>query len=46
MVCPWFSMTKVVTATAAVLLAERRVLDLDAPVAGYVPVLRRLSPLQ
>ena len=46
MVCPWFSMTKVVTATAAVRLAECGVLDLDAPVAGYVPALRRLSPPQ
>jgi CubicO group peptidase (beta-lactamase class C family) len=44
MVCPWFSMTKVVTATAAVRLAERGVLDLDAPVAGYVPALRRVRP--
>ena len=46
MVCPWFSMTKVVTATVAVALAERGVLDLDAPVAGHVPALRRVRPPQ
>lgn len=44
MVCPWFSMTKVVTATAAVRLADRGVFDLDAPVAGYVPALRQVRP--
>ena len=37
MVCPWFSMTKIVTATAAMRLAERGVLDLDTPVSGHVP---------
>jgi CubicO group peptidase (beta-lactamase class C family) len=46
MVCPWFSMTKVVTATAAVRLAERGVLDLDAPVDRYVPALHRVRPPQ
>jgi len=34
--------TKIVTATAAVWLAERRVLDLDMPVFGHVPDLRRV----
>jgi len=46
MVCPWFSMTKVVTATAAVRLAERGVLDLDAPVDRHVPALSRVRPRQ
>ena len=36
MVCPWFSMTKIVTATAAMRLTERGVLDLDAPLAPHV----------
>ena len=31
----WFSMTKIVTATAALRLAERGNLDLDAPVTEY-----------
>jgi CubicO group peptidase (beta-lactamase class C family) len=44
MVCPWFSMTKIVTATAAMRLAERGVLDLDAPVFGHVSALRLLRP--
>lgn len=44
MVCPWFSMTKIVTATAAMRLAERGVLDLDAPVSGHVPALRQVRP--
>jgi CubicO group peptidase (beta-lactamase class C family) len=44
MVCPWFSMTKVVTATAAMRLAERGLLDLDAPIAGHVPALRQVRP--
>jgi CubicO group peptidase (beta-lactamase class C family) len=46
MICPWFSMTKLVTATAAMRLAERGVLDLDAPVAGHVPALRQVRPPQ
>jgi CubicO group peptidase (beta-lactamase class C family) len=33
----WFSMTKIVTATAAMLLADRGALDLDAPVIEHVP---------
>src|SRR5262245_59713176 len=34
-VFPWFSMTKLVTATAILQLCERGLLALDAPVAGY-----------
>ena len=44
MVCPWFSMTKIVTATAAMRLAERGILDLDAPIAPHVPQMRYLRP--
>jgi CubicO group peptidase (beta-lactamase class C family) len=44
MVCPWFSMTKIVTATAAMRLAERGVLDLDTPVFEHVPALRQVRP--
>ena len=33
----WFSMTKIVTATAAMMLADQGVLDLDAPVIQHVP---------
>lgn len=43
-VCPWFSMTKIVTATAAMQLAERGVFDLDTPVLGHVPALRQVRP--
>ena len=39
-------MTKIVTATVAVRLAEHGVLDLDAPVAGHVPALRQARPAQ
>jgi CubicO group peptidase (beta-lactamase class C family) len=39
-VYPWFSMTKLVTATAVVQLAERGRLELDAPAARYVPWFR------
>jgi len=35
----WFSMTKIVTATAVMQLAERAVLDLDGPAADLVPAL-------
>lgn len=45
MVCPWFSMTKIATATGAMQLAERGVLDLDAPVAAHVPEMRHLHPV-
>jgi CubicO group peptidase (beta-lactamase class C family) len=36
----WFSMTKIVTATAAMMLADRGALDLDALVIEHVPELR------
>ena len=38
-------MTKIVTATTATRLAERKVLDLDAPVLPLEPVLQRLQPV-
>ena len=44
MVCPWFSMTKIVTATTAMRLAEKRVIDLDAPVVDYVPLFGTMRP--
>ena len=44
MVCPWFSMTKIVTATAAMRLVERGQLELDEPIAPYFPQLGRLRP--
>ncbi|HTS73064.1 MAG TPA: serine hydrolase domain-containing protein [Gaiellaceae bacterium] len=44
MVCPWFSMTKIVSATAAMRLVDRGVLDLDEPLLRYVPQLARLRP--
>jgi CubicO group peptidase (beta-lactamase class C family) len=34
---PWFSMSKIVTATAAMRLADEQRLDLDAPVRSLVP---------
>ena len=34
--CNLFSMTKIATATAAMILAERGALDLDAPAANYL----------
>lgn len=37
----WFSMTKIVTATAALRLADEGHLDLDAPVSEYVNYLAR-----
>jgi CubicO group peptidase (beta-lactamase class C family) len=43
-VFPWFSMTKLVTATTAMRLAERGVLDLDAPVFEHVPALWQVRP--
>ena len=33
----WFSMSKIVTATAALRLADDGLLDLDAPITDYVP---------
>ena len=44
MVCPWFSMTKIVTATTAMRLAERQVIDLDAPVLDSVPFFGSMRP--
>jgi CubicO group peptidase (beta-lactamase class C family) len=44
MVCPWFSMTKIVTATTAMRLAEQNAIDLDAPVLEYVPFFGRMRP--
>jgi CubicO group peptidase (beta-lactamase class C family) len=44
----WFSMTKIVTATAALRLSERGSLDLDAPVTEYFPpfaVVRQPRPV-
>ena len=38
----WFSMTKIVTATAAMLLVDRGRLDLDAPVIEQLPEMRLL----
>ena len=34
--CNWFSMTKIATATAAMMLVDRGRLDLDAPVSAYL----------
>ncbi len=39
---PWFSMTKIVTATAVLQLVEQGVLDLDRPAANYLPTLGQL----
>ncbi|MGZ8571283.1 MAG: serine hydrolase domain-containing protein [Actinomycetota bacterium] len=44
MVCPWFSMTKIVTATATMHLVDQGSVDLDAPVAPLVPALERMRP--
>jgi len=41
---PWFSMTKIVTATAAMRLHERGLLDLDDPVGPLVPATSVLRP--
>lgn len=45
MVCPWFSMTKIVTATLAMRLAGRGLLNLDQPVLPLVPELAVMQPL-
>ncbi|HVQ87492.1 MAG TPA: serine hydrolase domain-containing protein [Actinomycetes bacterium] len=42
----WFSMSKIVTATAAMKLAADGQLDLDAPAAEYVDYLRAPGPRQ
>src|SRR3954447_1143426 len=41
---PWFSMTKIVTATVTTRLVERGVLDLDARVQPLVPAVATLRP--
>jgi CubicO group peptidase (beta-lactamase class C family) len=41
---PWFSMTKIATATAAMRLVERGLLELDAPVRPLVPAMSALHP--
>ncbi len=43
-ICSWFSMTKLVTATAVVQLAERGALDLDAPLVGYYEPFAAMRP--
>jgi CubicO group peptidase (beta-lactamase class C family) len=40
----WFSMSKIVTATAAMVLADDGRLDLDAPASEYVPYLNHRTP--
>jgi CubicO group peptidase (beta-lactamase class C family) len=42
----WFSMTKVVTATAALRLSDEGRLDLDAPIGEFAPYLRAPGPVQ
>lgn len=44
MVCPWFSMTKIVTASLAMRLADRGLLGLDEPVLPLVPDLAVMQP--
>lgn len=39
---PWFSMTKIVTATAVMQLVEEGVIDLDRPAAEHLPALGRM----
>jgi CubicO group peptidase (beta-lactamase class C family) len=46
MVCPWFSMTKIVTATAAMRLVDSGALDLDEPLAPLLPQFARLRPVE
>jgi CubicO group peptidase (beta-lactamase class C family) len=46
MVCPWFSMTKIVTATTAMRLADKGTLDLDEPLAPLLPELGHLRPAE
>lgn len=41
---PWFSMTKIATATTAVRLAERGIIELDSAVFPLVPAMRSLRP--
>jgi CubicO group peptidase (beta-lactamase class C family) len=44
MICPWFSMTKIVTASLAMRLASQGLLSLDQPVLPLVPELAVLAP--
>ena len=44
MAVPWFSMTKIATATTAMRMSERGRLDLDAPVMPLVPAMGALRP--
>jgi CubicO group peptidase (beta-lactamase class C family) len=44
MVCPWFSMTKIVTASLAMRLAGQGLLGLDRPVLPLVPELAVMEP--
>jgi CubicO group peptidase (beta-lactamase class C family) len=43
-VYPWFSVTKIATATAIMQLAERGALKLDDPVVRHYPAFDRLRP--
>jgi CubicO group peptidase (beta-lactamase class C family) len=45
-ICNWFSMTKVVTATAAVQLADRGLLDLDSPVVEHYEPFAAMRPAE
>jgi len=44
MTCPWFSMTKIVTVTAAMRLVEQGTLDIDEPVIAHVSAVSSLRP--
>jgi len=41
---PWFSMTKIATATTVMRLVERDVIELDEPVAPHVAAVRSIRP--
>lgn len=42
---PWFSMTKIATATVAVRLSEKGLLDLDQPIGSLVPAMEAVKPV-
>jgi CubicO group peptidase (beta-lactamase class C family) len=44
MICPWFSMTKIITASMAMRLTDQGLLDLDQPVLPLVPELAMMQP--
>jgi CubicO group peptidase (beta-lactamase class C family) len=44
MVCPWFSMTKLATATTEMRLVERGILDPDEPIVGHLPSIGDRQP--